>query len=552
MARRTPAPPPADEAAPDTAPDDSASETAPEGTTPDPAAPEEPEAPFFTWIRELQLPRREGWLGGVCGGVAARLGIDPLIVRGVAVVLAVVGAPVALVYAVAWFLLPDLAGTIHARELGQGRVTRAMPGILAVFLLSFLPLTQSFWFTGALYWGDLGWGGALGRAIWSGVVVVLAVVVVVWLARRASTDIPTTPATTDDRPDTVPAFPDAATASAAAAVAATSIAEPGEPPAPPADASAEELAAWKASQDEWQRQRAAWVAEQRRSEHERRQAEAQAQAVAAAAAARERARIRGITRPRASAGVVFLVVGVALVAGAISAFGAAQSASTRGAEWAIGAAAIVLVLGIGTVAVAVGRRRSGALTFFSILALLALLTAVLVPTDRRLLPPGANYGIASDRDGRYAQLVGTTSLYVTDRDGGPAPVVDLWQAAGSVSLYLDEGATVRIEYTTGSSSSWASVEDVLGSVGGRSSNYHVTGGRLTLTAGGGDPDLVLRLWGGSTTLYLQAADTDDTPIPLDPAPDEVHAWNGDGDVLDTPPAPTPTPTSTPTPEGAAP
>ncbi|TPX05251.1 hypothetical protein FJ656_07535 [Schumannella luteola] len=177
---------------------------------------------------------------------------------------------------------------------------------------------------------------------------------------------------------------------------------------------------------------------------------------------------------------------------------------------------------------------------------------MLVPTDRRLLPPGANYGIASDRDGRYAQLVGTTSLYVTDRDGGPAPVVDLWQAAGSVSLYLDEGATVRIEYTTGSSSSWASVEDVLGSVGGRSSNYHVTGGRLTLTAGGGDPDLVLRLWGGSTTLYLQAADTDDTPIPLDPAPDEVHAWNGDGDVLDTPPAPTPTPTSTPTPEGAAP
>src|SRR5690606_7130960 len=156
------------------------------------------ESGFFTWLRGLGLQRQSGWLGGVCGGIAARIGLDPLLVRGIAVVLAVVGAPVALLYAIAWFLLPDEGGTIHAQQLGHGRVTRALPGIIAVFLASFLPITQGFWYAGALYWGDVGWGGSLARFVWTGVLLVVVIVLVVWLARRSTSEIPTTPATTDD------------------------------------------------------------------------------------------------------------------------------------------------------------------------------------------------------------------------------------------------------------------------------------------------------------------------------------------------------------------
>ncbi|HTN57570.1 MAG TPA: PspC domain-containing protein [Protaetiibacter sp.] len=577
MARRTTASaPPPDEAA-----DEASETTASEATAADEPAAASPgpasapgESGFFTWLRALGVQRQNGWLGGVCGGIAARIGLDPLLVRGIAVVLAVVGAPVVLLYAIAWFLLPDAAGTIHARELGHGRVTRALPGIVAVFLLSFLPLTQGFWYAGALYWGDLGWGGATGRIIWTAVLLAAVIVLVVWLARRSSaeipmtpaTEIPMTPATTDDRPETVPTFPadgadaDAASTPAAASLAAAASApatELGEPPAPPADASAEELANWKASQDEWQKQRAAWAAEQRRSERERRQADAHAQATEAARLARERARIRKLTRPRASAGIVFLVLGVALVSGAIAAFSAAQSPGARGAEWMIGAAVLVLALGLGTVAVALGRRRSGALAFFSILAVLALVAAVVVPTDRTTILPGAAWGIDTSRDGRYAQLAGSTTLYVSDRDGDPV-VVDLWQLAGTVQVDLEEGATVRVELTTDGRDSRVTVDEhVDGSTGGnvsqRYADYRVRDGRLRMTAGEGEADVVLRVWAGSATRFsIVQWTSDETPLSLTPAPDHSWAIDGWGRTIETTPSPTPPADPADTAEGEAP
>ena len=525
--------------------------TGPAGTTTatgldDPAA-ASADPGFFAWLRRIDVPRRVGWLGGVCAGIAERIGIDPLIVRGIVVVLAVVGAPVALLYALAWFLLPDEQGVIHAEELGRGRVTRALPGIIAVFLLSFLPLTQGFWYTGALYWNNLDWGGAIGRAIWTGVVLVAVVVLVVWLARR-SAEVPTTPATTDDRPDTVPSFPaDADVETEVAAAVAAAIADPGEPPAPPADASTEELAAWKRSQDEWQQQRAAWAAEQKRTERDRRQAEAGERAIAAVAASRERARIRKLTRPRASAGVVFLVLGVGLVAAALSAFAASNSADTRGAEWMVGAAALVLVMGVGTVVVALARRRSGALAFFSILAVLALVAAVLTPTDRQLLPLGTSYGISGTEDGRYAQLAGHTTMYVPDRDAPTPAVVDLWQFAGGVSVDLEEGATLRLVLETDSANPYVTVDEMI-SDGGRTAWYQVREGRLDLTVGPGEPDLVLRMWAGpnSWVNIIPRAETDE-PVHLDPAPDDRTQWDGSGDEV---PIPTPIPTDATT--GGAP
>lgn len=56
-------------------------------------------------------------LGGVCAGVAGRLGIDPLVVRLLTVLLAVFsGGAVALVYVVLWALLPEAAPEPPALE----------------------------------------------------------------------------------------------------------------------------------------------------------------------------------------------------------------------------------------------------------------------------------------------------------------------------------------------------------------------------------------------------------------------------------------------------
>lgn len=496
---------------------------------------------FFTWLRRLDLPRRPGWIGGVCSGVAARIGVDPVLVRGIVVVVAVLGGPVALLYALAWFLLPDEQGTIHARELGHGRVTRAIPGIVGVFLLSFLPLAQGFWFSGAFYWSDLGAGGVALRVVWTGALVASAVVLVVWLARRSAraSDITTSPATTDDRPETVPSAP------AAAAAEKATVSAPGEPTPPPADASGEELAAWKRGQDDWQRQRAQWAAEQRRSEREQRAADARARNEAALAAARERTRVDRFTRPRVHGGVVALVLGLALVAAAIAAALAQAQPATRGAHWVIGAATLLLVLGVGIVVVGLARRRSAGLTSLSITAVFLLTVSVgllVVPIDREILPFTGGYDLPRDHDGRYLALAGSTELRVLDRpDGGEIPVVDLWQVSGNVDVWLEQSAAARIEVVTDGRDWQIPVVENFGSDRGQTSSFLIRDGQRTFTVGGGVVDVVFRVHlGDGAYMAVWGPSPGDTPLTFDPVPDSVETW---GDA--------PAPTSSPT-EGVTP
>lgn len=530
MPRRTSSPePPVDS--------ESAAEATPAlGDEPPAAPPREPG--FFGWLRRLDLPRRPGWLGGVCAGIADRLGVDPLLVRGVVVVIAVLGGPAALLYALAWFLLPDAGGTIHAEELRGGRVSRAVPGIVAVFLLSFVPLAQGFWFSGAFYWGEPGWAGVALRVLWTAALIVLAIVAVVWLARRAS-DITTVPATTDDKPDTVPTLPATASSTSAANLTTTTVPEPTEPTAPPVDASAEELAAWRAGQDEWQRQRAAWAADQRRTDQERRRAEARERAAAAQEAMREREARDRRERPRAGAGIVALVLGLALVVAAVAAVIAQRAEPTVGAEWLVGSAALVLVLGAGIVVVGLARRRSGALTFFGILAVLALVVSAAAPSDRQLLPPGTSYSLNRSVDGRYAQLVGTTTIWVFDRpEGASIPVIDLWQYAGTVEVGLRDGASVRVEVTTDAEFQSLLVTETFDDGSGRSANYVVSDGKLVATLGGGEVDLVLRLRVPQGVAVFASIDSPaGQPAPLSPEPDSIDAWDTQGIPVPTPSSP---------------
>ena len=77
---------------------------------------------MFSTLRGFGVRRNtdERWLAGVCSGVADRLGIDPLIVRGALIVLLFVGGLGGLVYLIAWALLPDQNGKILAEAALHG------------------------------------------------------------------------------------------------------------------------------------------------------------------------------------------------------------------------------------------------------------------------------------------------------------------------------------------------------------------------------------------------------------------------------------------------
>ena len=61
------------------------------------------------------------WFGGVCTGLAQRFGVDPVLVRAAAVVLAFLGGVGLTAYVILWLLLPDRRGDILAeRAVRQG------------------------------------------------------------------------------------------------------------------------------------------------------------------------------------------------------------------------------------------------------------------------------------------------------------------------------------------------------------------------------------------------------------------------------------------------
>ncbi|WP_146076358.1 PspC domain-containing protein, partial [Rathayibacter rathayi] len=153
----------------------------PQPTDPPPVA----ENRFVLWLRGLDLPRRPGWIGGVCAGIADRLGIDPLIVRGIVLVVAVLGGPALLLYAAAWLLLPDQDGALPVARLLRGSLDRVHAAIGALVLASMLPVAQGFWSLGSAYAGAVPWAPATGGTLWSLVVLGLIVAFVVWVVRRS-------------------------------------------------------------------------------------------------------------------------------------------------------------------------------------------------------------------------------------------------------------------------------------------------------------------------------------------------------------------------------
>ncbi|HOF64842.1 MAG TPA: PspC domain-containing protein, partial [Dermatophilaceae bacterium] len=78
---------------------------------------------LFDRLREGGLARDTSlkWVLGVCSGIAARVGVDPIVVRLVFLVLVSLGGFGLLPYLIAAILLPDEKGTIHLEEAFRQR-----------------------------------------------------------------------------------------------------------------------------------------------------------------------------------------------------------------------------------------------------------------------------------------------------------------------------------------------------------------------------------------------------------------------------------------------
>lgn len=406
---------------------------------------------FFAWTSDLGLVRTDGWLGGVAAGLAARLRIDPLIVRGILVVVGLFGLPVLFLYGIAWALLPDTDGRIPLQDALRRDVTAGFVGAAIATLLGLVPppLVVSFVFTGGLYGG--GWSvvamvvTALALLIAGGLIllIVRAAVRAPGVAvpgKGMASSSPETPVLSDvddssggdDDADErgVDADGDAPEASA------------------PALDSAGDMAAWREQHAAWREQDQEWRKQQQdaaRAARDQARRERQARAAEFAAEAAERRRVRRLLHPRTPFAFVAVTLGVAVVAGTLVAL-------QHGGEYAaaVGLFVAAVVVALAMVIAGLARRRSGFLAFVAGLTLVAGIVATAVPTMLSLHV--GSYGISNTSGERYpasrpfVQPWGDLSVYFDDTgDGGETSVI---KRAGATFISVEPGVALELDVST--------------------------------------------------------------------------------------------------------
>jgi phage shock protein PspC (stress-responsive transcriptional regulator) len=401
---------------------------------------------FFDLIRRSGMVRgRDRWFAGVCGAIAGRTGLDPLIVRGIAIVLAVLGAPVLFAYAVGWALLPNELGRSHAEEALRGRFEPAIIGIGAVLLLTVVPFTRGFWWDGPpAAWGMPGWLSTSLSAAWGLALVAGIVWLVLYLVRRGprsggsgGTGSGGTGSGggagygSGERPRSTSGYGSAADAGATPPA-------PGAPAAPP---SSEDLVnanqAWqeqnrvRAEQNRaWHDQNLAWQEHQRQRQAER--------------SAWRRGR-------RPTAAVSAITLGIALLAGAITAAVYARGVWSNSA-FVLGLAVALGVVAIGMIVSGIRGRESGALGGLAFLAALTLVALGWMPQGTQFDFAGThNWAVPSSSAGAppgYAMFAGTPTVDLSALDNAPAKdvrTIDVWLGFGVTTLVLPSDRPVEVE-----------------------------------------------------------------------------------------------------------
>ncbi len=415
---------------------------------------------FFDWIRSSGMVRGdERWFAGVCGAIAARTKLDPLVVRGIAVVLAILGAPVLFAYAVGWALLPNTRGEIHAEQAFRGIFEPAMVAIAALLVLTIVPFSRGVWWEGApLAWGMPEWLATTLAVGWGIAVTVGLVWLVFFLITRRSNTGPTganppswDPAGAAGQAATAGASGQAGTAGTArptgpatAASATTTTFGPasttgypqGFPPPPPAPP-APDAEAPRSDWDAFDAQNRAWQDQHRQWKEDR---------VAWRASSQEWRRHR-----HPGAGFTAILLGIALTTGAVAAGTIAVAGATEIALL-IGLAFGLGVLALGIIISGIRGRDSGALGGFAFLTAVALVAVGVFPQGTQFSPFGSPAWAVSSSQGEstpgYALIGGRATIDLTELDRASSAdtrVVDVWVGFGETELILPENQTVSIE-----------------------------------------------------------------------------------------------------------
>ncbi len=375
---------------------------------------------FFLWIAGLGVARSDGWVGGVAAGIAARLRIDALVVRGVLVIAALFGLPMIFLYAAAWALLPDADGRVHARDLLRREYQPVQLGILGAAIVGLVPTAP---FTGLIFGaGAVDWS-ALAVLSWVvGAVITIALLVLIVRAAHRGGAVAEAPAEPEesDPVDAPPAPPE---------------------PLPDGVDDPEALAAWRERQIAWKKQNQEWRKDQQNAERaakEQLRRERRATAAQFSAEAAERRRIRRASNPRAGFAYVAAVIGAALIAGALVGLFAAP-----GLAAALGLLVAAFVLAVGMVIAGIARRRSGFLAF---------LTAVVLAGGAVAAAPAAlggdvavgNIGISNARSGEVRQLFGDLYISLMRPASGTSHPVVVEKNSGYTEIWVEPGVTLEL------------------------------------------------------------------------------------------------------------
>ncbi|MET1044012.1 MAG: PspC domain-containing protein [Microbacteriaceae bacterium] len=400
-----------------------------EPTTETPGAPQPPQSPqgnrFFAWMRSIGLTRQPGWIGGVASGIALRLNIDPLIVRGIIVVVALLGAPMLLLYAAAWMLLPDHTGKIHAEELGKGRFEPPVAGAGVMVLLELLPSGNiAFPFVGPIFpwWNGDVWPWAVGDGFfgvfWTLAVIGLAIWLVVALANRSdktpvATPMPPAAGDAGSSDAATAAYPTAAypTASATAVTVplAPTSAPASQPPTDPAD-----LAAWQQQQARYKQERDEFVRaneDAKRAAMAAKVAEQKRESAARAAAYRAE-----LDRTRSHPLFTLSAIGLSLIVGALVFYLVGESTITEQSMTA-GLASMLAVLAVAIIVNGIIGKRSGGSSGLAVVVAITLVATSLSPFGSHVTVFGnSNYQAqyTENRDEVYFAGFGQTTIDLED------------------------------------------------------------------------------------------------------------------------------------------
>lgn len=428
-------------------------------TTPSPGAPDgatgQPQptggAQFFDWVRSLGFVRgRDRWLAGVCGAIAARTGLDPLIVRGIAVVVAVLGGPILFLYAVGWALIPDQSGRSLVEQAVHQVFEPAMIAVGALLLLTFVPWMQGIWWQGPpLIWGMPGWLEVLLRTSWAIGLTVGIVVLVIYLAKRVPSPrnraggypnggYPNGGAPYGGPPSAGQTQPPGASTAAPTSAAATVL--PPRAPVTEAPAASPHAAESRSLWDDLTGRDA-----QPSGQHG---AAARGSAPHGSSIFDPHVYRELHRRKHLGAGFLAVVVGLALSAGAVAASVVADGAWSNSA-FLVGAAAALAVIAVGIVVAGIRGKEGGWLNFFSIVLASTLAWTAFIPTGTDVVTFGApTWEYDTRAPTGLAMIAGAPVIDLTAIDSTASSAhrtIDVWLGFGDTELILPENRTVAVQ-----------------------------------------------------------------------------------------------------------